>query len=86
MTAIVDYRAIIEVQQFESTLGQAATLDAVWAVSRTKDGKSQTGRTTARESTSDGSFDALAAAHSRAIGRLSQDLANAVRELERSGG
>jgi len=55
----------------------------VWAVSRTKDGKSQTGRTTAREATADGSFDALAAAHSRAIGRLSQDLANAVREIGR---
>lgn len=85
VTATVDYRAIIEVQQFESTLGQAAVLDAVWAVSRTKDGKSQTGRTTARESTSDGSFEALAAAHSRAIGRLSQDLADALRELARSG-
>jgi uncharacterized lipoprotein YmbA len=83
VTAIVDYRAIIEIQQFESTLGQAALLDAVWAVSRTKDGKSQTGRTTASESTSDRSFDALAAAHSRAIGRLSHDLANALRELER---
>ena len=60
-------------------------LDAVWTVVRTKDGKSQTGRTTVRESTSDGSFDALAAAHSRAVGRLSQDLANAVRELAGPG-
>lgn len=83
VTAGVDYRAIIEIQRFESVLGEAATLDAVWAVSRTKDGKSQTGRTTAREPTSDGSFDALAAAHSRAVGRLSQDLANALRELGR---
>ena len=83
MTAIVDYRAVIEIQRFESTLGEAALLEAVWAVSRTKDGKAQTGRTTARESTSDRSFDALAAAHSRAIGRLSQDLAEALRGLER---
>jgi uncharacterized protein len=83
VSATVDYRAVIEVQQFDSSLGQAATLDAVWAVSRSKDGKSQTGRTTTREPTSDGSFDALAAAHSRAVGRLSQDLANALRELER---
>jgi uncharacterized lipoprotein YmbA len=83
VTAFVDYRAIIEIQRFESVPGEAATLEAVWAVSRTKDGKSQTGRTTAREATADGSFDALAAAHSRAIGRLSQDLANAVREIGR---
>jgi uncharacterized lipoprotein YmbA len=83
VTATVDYRTVIEVQQFDSSLGQAATLDAVWAVSRSKDGKSQTGRTTTREPTSDGSFDALAAAHSRAVGRLSQDLADAIRQLER---
>jgi hypothetical protein len=82
----VDYRAVIEVQQFDSAPGQAATLDAVWTVSRSKDGKSRTGRTTTREPAADGSFDALAAAHSRAVGRLSQDVANAVRELERSGG
>ena len=33
--------------------GQAATLDAVWTVSRTKDGKSRTGRTTLREPAQD---------------------------------
>ena len=78
-----DYRAVVEVQRFESALGDGATLDAVWSVARTKDGKAQTGRTTAREAAAERSFDALAAAHSRAVGRLSQDLANAVRELSR---
>ena len=80
-----DYRAAIEVQRFESAPGEAATLDAVWTVIRTKDGKSQTGRTTVREATSDKSYDALAAAHSRALARLSQDIADGVRSLERSG-
>jgi uncharacterized lipoprotein YmbA len=80
-----DYRVALEVQRFESAPGDAATLDAVWAVSRTKDGKAQTGRTTVRESSPDKGFDALAAAHSRAIARLSQDIAAAVRELARSG-
>ena len=81
----VDYRAAIEVQRFESAPGEAATLDAVWTVSRTKDGKSQTGRTTVREVTQDKGFDALAAAHSRAVARLSRDLADAVRALDGSG-
>jgi uncharacterized protein len=76
-----DYRVAIEVQSFESRPGEAATLDAVWTVGRSRDGKLKTGRTTVREPTSEGGFDGLAAAHSRAIGRLSQDLANAVREL-----
>jgi uncharacterized protein len=79
-----DYRVALEVQRFESAPGDAATLDAVWAVSRTKDGKAQTGRTTVREPSPDKCFDALAAAHSRAIARLSQDIAAAVRELARS--
>jgi uncharacterized protein len=80
-----DYRAAIEVQRFESAPGEAATLDAVWTVSRTKDGKSQTGRTTVREAASDKGYDALAAAHSRGLARLSREIADAVRALERSG-
>src|SRR5215831_5540953 len=79
----VDYRAAIEVQRFESTPGEASILDAVWTVSRTKDGKLQTGRTTVREVTSDKGYDALASAHSRGLARLSQDIAGAVRALDR---
>jgi uncharacterized lipoprotein YmbA len=77
----VDYRTAIEVQRFESAPGETATLDAVWMVSRSRDGRSRTGRTTARESVPDGSYDALAAAHSRAVARLSRDIADAVRAL-----
>jgi uncharacterized lipoprotein YmbA len=80
-----EYRAAIEVQRFESAPGEAGTLDAVWAVSRAKDGKSQTGRTTVREAASEKGYDALAAAHSRAVARLSRDIADAVRALNRSG-
>ncbi|HSE91311.1 MAG TPA: PqiC family protein [Candidatus Binatia bacterium] len=80
-----DYRAAIEVQRFESAPGEAATLDAVWTVSRTKDGKSQTGRTVVREAASDKGYDALAAAHSRGLARLSREIADAVRTLEGSG-
>ena len=59
-------------------------MDAVWTVSRTKDGKSQTGRTTVREATSDKGYDALAAAHSRGLARLSREIADSVLTLERS--
>jgi uncharacterized protein len=82
-TPNVDYRAAIEVQRFESAPGEAATLDAVWTVSHDGDGRSRTGRTTAREAASDKSYDALTAAHSRAVARLSQDIADAVRTLHR---
>src|SRR5215467_2227691 len=80
-----DYRAAIEVQRFESALGEAATLDAVWTVRRAKDGKAETGRTTVRETMQGNGYDVLAAAHSRAVARLSGEIADAVRTLDRSG-
>ena len=84
LSADADYRAAIEVQSFASAPGEAAMLDAVWTVRRTKDGKTETGRTTVREPVREKGFDALAAAHSRAVARLSQDIAGAVRALARS--
>jgi uncharacterized lipoprotein YmbA len=44
VNAEAEYRAAIEVQRFESALGETAMLDAVWTVSRAKDDKSRTGR------------------------------------------
>ena len=85
LSAGVDYRAVIEVQRFDSAPGEAATLDAVWTVTRARDGKAQTGRTTLREPATAQGYDALAAAHSRALARLSRDMADAVRALDRSG-
>ena len=78
-----DFRVAIEVQSFDSALGDVATLNAVWIVRRTKDGKSQTGRTTLREPAGAAGFDAIAAAHSRALAQMSQQIADAIRALER---
>ncbi len=79
------YRVMIDVQRFESAPGEAATLDTVWTVRRTKDGQSRAGRTTLREPVQEKSYDALVAAHSRALGQLSQEVAAAIRALDRSG-
>jgi uncharacterized protein len=78
-----DYRVVIDVQTFESAPGDAATLSALWIVHREKDHKAQSGRTSVREPTTGQGFDALAAAHSRALGRMSRDIADAIRGLER---
>lgn len=80
-----DYRAAVDVQGFQSRPGEAAILDAVWTVRRTRDGKVETGRTTVRAALQADDFAALAAGHSRAIARLSQDIANALRGLDRAG-
>jgi uncharacterized protein len=77
-----DYRVSIDVQNFESTPGDSATLSALWTVRRVKDGKTESGRTTDREATSQKSYEALAAAHSRALIKLSADIADAIRALD----
>jgi uncharacterized protein len=82
--AFPDYRVAIDVQRFDSALGEAATLDAFWTVVRLKDAKSQTGRTSLREPTTAPGYDGVAAAHSRALERLSRDIAGAVQALDRS--
>lgn len=83
LNAPFDYRVAIEVQAFVSEPGEAASLNAVWVVRRSKDGKTVTGRTALREPASDKGYDALVAAHSRALARMSQDIADAVRTFER---
>jgi len=80
------YGVIIGVQKLVSMPGEAASLDAAWSVRRTKDGKTITGRTTARETVRKPGYDALVAAHSRAVARLSRDIAEAIRSLDRATG
>jgi uncharacterized protein len=80
-TLDADYRVAIDVQTFESAPGDAATLSALWMVRRVSDGKVTTGRTTVREPSLEKSYEALAAAHSRALKRLSLDIAEAIRVL-----
>jgi uncharacterized protein len=75
-----DYRVAVEVRRFESTPGKTAILDAFWIVRR-KDGNTQTGRTEVTEEVHGNNYDALAAAHSRAVTKLSQDIAQAVGAL-----
>ena len=76
-----DFSVAIEVQRFESIPGGSALVDALWRVRRVKDGASASGRTTVRENVTDRGYDALAAAHSRAVARLSRDVADAIRTL-----
>ena len=75
------YRVQIDIQRFEMTAGQGATLDALWSVRRTAGGKPQSGRTQVREPAGSSGYDALVAAQSRALAVLSRDLAQALRTL-----
>jgi uncharacterized lipoprotein YmbA len=81
MSAAADYRVAIQVQRFDTAPGDAASLEALWTITRTKDGTAQTGRTSVRESSPSGGYDGVAAAHSRALARLSRDIADAIQAL-----
>ena len=73
------YWVTIDVQRFDSIRGQEALLEAVWTVRRTTSGETRSGRTLARETVQGDGFDALAAAHSRALAKMSGDIAAAIR-------
>ena len=76
---IPEYRVTIDVQRFESIQGQAAMVETVWTVRRTTGGQLRTGRSVACETVQGKDFDALAAAHSQAIAKMSGDIATAIR-------
>lgn len=75
------YRVLVDVLRFESAPGEAASLDAVWTVRNAKDGTTRSGRTTVSEPVADREYATLAASHSRALGKLSADLAGAIQAL-----
>lgn len=74
-----DYRVSVDIQKFVSLPGQSAQVDAVWVVRQTAGNATLSGRTTATERVTGNGFDALAAAHSRALAKVSGDIAAAIR-------
>lgn len=75
----VDYRVAVEIQRFESSFADGATLDALWTVTATRGGTPRVGRTTVQERATSPDRDGVAAAHSRALARLGQDIAAAIK-------
>jgi hypothetical protein len=72
-------RVVAETQRFESSLGEGATLDALWSITATRGGAPRTGRTLAQEPSPSKDHQGVAAAHSRALERLARDIAAALR-------
>ena len=76
----VDYRVALDVQRFDSSLQDGATVDVLWTVTPVKKGgAAKTGRTSLREPAAGGTPEAVAAAHSRALRRVAQEIAAAIR-------
>jgi uncharacterized protein len=80
--AEAEFHVSIDVQAFESTPGDAAVLEAVWTVRRSGDGLTKTAQAVIREPCQGSGYAALAAAHSRALNRLSEAIATAIGSFE----
>jgi uncharacterized lipoprotein YmbA len=74
------YQVTIDIQRFESVPSKSVLVEALWVVRKTSSGgTAQSGHTLASEPVSGDGYDALAAAHSRALAKVSMDIAAAIR-------
>ena len=73
------YLVTIDIQKFTSNPGKLVRIDALWVVHKTVGNVSLSGHAVVSEPVADSSFDALAAAHSRALAKVSSDIAAAIR-------
>lgn len=81
LAASVDpaYRVTVDVQRFESVPGETVSLEAVWLLRRPGAAAATGGRSALREAVQGEGYEALAAAHSRALAGISRDIAAAIR-------
>jgi uncharacterized lipoprotein YmbA len=77
--AAASFLVSVDVQNFESAPGDAASLTVLWTVRPPKQGAQVSGRSIVREPTGSAGYDALVAAHSRALAAVSAEIATAIR-------
>jgi len=75
-----DFSVTVDVQRLESVPGAFAELEAAWTVRRAADGRIFRGRSSVREPVDAGGYAGVAQAHSRAVGRLSEEIAAVIVE------
>jgi len=77
----VKYRVAIDIRNFISVPGEAATIEATWTLFGPHDAVKR-GRLLAREPVAQSDYEALAAAHARALMSVSRELAAAISSQE----
>ena len=78
-------RVQIDIQRFEMTEGRGGTVDLLWSIRRSEGGTVKNGRATVHEPVTNGGYDPLVAALSRALAAVSRDLAEALRGMATAG-
>ncbi len=77
----VKYRVAVEIRDFRSQPGEAATIDAAWTVFGPHDSLKR-GSSIAREPVTQTDLEALAAAHARALMKISREVAATITSME----
>ncbi|WP_233804967.1 PqiC family protein [Paraburkholderia sp. HP33-1] len=72
------WRVRVDIMQFDSVPGKAATIDAQWTIWPPGKATPIVGHTLAQEPAQAQAYDALVAAHDRALGSVSRDIAAAI--------
>lgn len=74
-----DVRIAVDILRFESVMGGTASIEAAWVIRPKSPDKPLRGRSVVSEPCQEPSYDALVAAHSRALARISHDIAATLR-------
>jgi len=74
-----DWEVRVSVQRFDSALDVEAIIEALWSVRRADGGVVKTGRSLVRVAAAGRGYDALVAAHARAVAQLSGEIAEVIR-------
>jgi uncharacterized lipoprotein YmbA len=82
-----EFRVLVDIHRFETIPGEGVTIEALWSVRRTAVGAApRLGRSLVREPAPGTGYDALIAAHGRALAAISGDIAQALRSEQASTG
>jgi len=73
-----EYRVVVDILRFESVPGEDVTIEALWSVRRGADGMMEKGHSIAREPANGTGYEALVAAHGRALATISKDISRAL--------
>jgi uncharacterized lipoprotein YmbA len=72
---------LLDIQRFDPAMGEAATLEVLWTVIAAAGSPAITRRSLIREPADGTDYDALVAAHNRALSAVSRDIATAIQEI-----
>jgi uncharacterized lipoprotein YmbA len=73
-----DYRVAMDIRRFDSTLGDSITIEALWVIQGNGSAVPYRGYSLVREPAG-GGYDGLVAAHDRALGVMSREIASALK-------